>query len=507
MKSKINIFISILLVLDFGFSEAQQHTFALDFDNGRGTNDRAVGIAADSNGIDLLTLTTCTFGEFGACSGPTRIDNQGEIQYHKLYRYNLMGTRHVIRTFQGDMILPGQRQFIGEPRTATFSILSPEGDSVLMKNYFIDAESSIAHAAYELNDSLYILQGTINSMDVSSPFVLIVDGEGNVIEEHIYAGLVQQAIWGNMTPLSTGEWMLHYVVQPLNSWPAWINYVFLVKLSADFEVIWTKQYYKTSGLVPIYLYEIPDDRYLLVGHVDSFEFPYGRGNVALHILDTAGQVLEDHRLFQGSELPHLFIIPDGKGNFIGAGEKGTEVPGVSSERLLPWIVRFNEKGEKFWEYQFVWKDPMESFWVEDLTMMPDGRVAFCGHVRVESGTPGDSYVIVVDSTGCLRPDKGCPDYLQWVVQTTASEPVAVGSFELHVWPNPASDEVHIHWDVPDVVIYSLYDMHGRLLYHSTEVPQGEKLFLPTRSYPLGMYIVKATSSQGVTIQKTLILSR
>jgi photosystem II stability/assembly factor-like uncharacterized protein len=94
----------------------------------------------------------------------------------------------------------------------------------------------------------------------------------------------------------------------------------------------------------------------------------------------------------------------------------------------------------------------------------------------------------------------------WELYTEISQPMdKTGFFRIH--PNPASDAVHIRWDVPDVVIYSLYDMQGRILYQASAMPGGETLSLATGTFPSGMYVVRAVSERGETNQTTLILER
>jgi hypothetical protein len=92
------------------------------------------------------------------------------------------------------------------------------------------------------------------------------------------------------------------------------------------------------------------------------------------------------------------------------------------------------------------------------------------------------------------------DNMQWFSlfnhSFTGMASAKIGS--LHVFPNPAIDEVTVKNDV-NITDIGLYDIQGRKLVQFK--PESLEVRIPFSSYPAGIYMLRIVDQEGITIKK------
>jgi len=92
-----------------------------------------------------------------------------------------------------------------------------------------------------------------------------------------------------------------------------------------------------------------------------------------------------------------------------------------------------------------------------------------------------------------------------IVSTQDQPSVAIEPpLSMHVFPNPASEVIQVHFDQPAPALLQLYDVNGRLLRREQTAFGTLSHRMDVRGLPNGMYWLKAQSKERVKTVKVLI---
>jgi len=171
-----------------------------------------------------------------------------------------------------------------------------------------------------------------------------------------------------------------------------------------------------------------------------------------------------------------------------------------------WMVRLDEYGEKMWQRvdTAYWSQESGSrSYLRSVIELPSGSLVACGYSELifPSGEEHTkAWVIKVDANGCMNP-LDC----ETIVSTQDQPPSAFEPpLSMHVFPNPASEVIQVHFDQPAPALLQLYDVNGRLLRRERTAFGTLSHRMDVRGLPNGMYWLKAQKDKRVKTVKVVI---
>lgn len=194
------------------------------------------------------------------------------------------------------------------------------------------------------------------------------------------------------------------------------------------------------------------------------------------------------------------------GGYIGVGECRHDIMPDSAMGPLDnaaFIMKLDDNFNLMWKRIYVPEgyDELEMSAAQcrlnDFVENADGTITALGRVYMYTGTGPqggyiqDSYMIRVDSLGCLIP--GCS------IGITEFEDLA----DLLVYPNPTSSNLTIQLPTNDIWTIRLYNMNGQMV--STEKINGNnRLDLNLQNFTSGLYTVQAMNDNGKVYTEVVV---
>lgn len=171
-----------------------------------------------------------------------------------------------------------------------------------------------------------------------------------------------------------------------------------------------------------------------------------------------------------------------------------------------WMVRLDEYGQKMWQRvdTAYWSQESGSrSYLRNVIELPSGSLVACGYSELifPSGEEHTkAWVIKVDANGCMDP-LDCE-----TIVSTQDQPAVASELpmSMHVFPNPASEVIQVHFDQPAPALLQLYDVNGRLLRRERTAFGTLSHRMEVRDLPNGMYWLKAQSKERVKTVKVVI---
>jgi hypothetical protein len=156
-----------------------------------------------------------------------------------------------------------------------------------------------------------------------------------------------------------------------------------------------------------------------------------------------------------------------------------------------WMARLDEYGRKMWQRvdTAYWSQEFGSqSYLRNVIELPSGSLVACGYSdHYEPNEHRKAWVIKVDANGCMNP-LDC----ETIVGTQEEPPVvAEPPLRMHVFPNPASEVIQVHFDHPAPALLQLYDVNGRLLRQEQTVFGTMSHRMEVRDLPNGLYWLRA----------------
>lgn len=321
---------------------------------------------------------------------------------------------------------------------------------------------------------------------------------------------------------------------------------FLVKMSYDGQVLWTRTY-GTDDLDKGYSVDLmPDGGFVIGGYTTAF----GNGGHETYVIrtDSAGNPIW-HRWFGGAEddcianvtvaangeilvascevmyvqgnLPYfrsqlIRLSPDGNtiwNNLYGPTDvidgrwcvkelpDGSMVaPGtIAGASGYPQgsLLKVAANGDSLWMRSY--SHPSITGWLDwhelrDLVIEPDGGVTACGFLADTANQ--DLWVIRVDSFGCLVP--GCQ-----LFDNIAQQGLALNVL---VYPNPSQGKLYLSFRsvTPPTGEFTLLNSAGQIMRRFPPGGSSVEIDLDISEQPAGLYLIKYTEPQGTRWESKII---
>ncbi|NBC05651.1 MAG: T9SS type A sorting domain-containing protein [Bacteroidetes bacterium] len=173
--------------------------------------------------------------------------------------------------------------------------------------------------------------------------------------------------------------------------------------------------------------------------------------------------------------------------------------------IAGWMVRLDEYGQKMWQRvdTAYWSQESGSrSYLRSVIELPSGSLVACGYSEHYDppNIRNKAWVMKVDANGCMDP-LDCE-----TIVSTDDQPPAASELPLsmHVFPNPASGVIQVHFDQPAPALLQLYDVNGRLVRQEQTSFGTLSHRMEVRDLPNGMYWLKAQSKKKVRPVKVVI---
>ena len=85
--------------------------------------------------------------------------------------------------------------------------------------------------------------------------------------------------------------------------------------------------------------------------------------------------------------------------------------------------------------------------------------------------------------------------------------LSVDNFEfndLSLYPNPATNEVNLKWNMSEDVSVRIYNTLGKLMYYGKKINLFNGYKIDVSSFSTGVYFIKLNSSKGEIIKKLVL---
>jgi hypothetical protein len=288
-----------------------------------------------------------------------------------------------------------------------------------------------------------------------------------------------------------------------------ISIQYVRKLDYDGNVLWT-YHYNNNGLSSYGAVNALalDNRNILFasshsqGDPDMLRFQPYIGEID----DLTGDTLWTKRYLNPDSTNRLHNFKRlSSGEYIGVGETFQYSPGIAALPYvtMAYIMKLDSEFNLLWYRYYTptgyvggpFLDPVCH--LNDFVENEDGGITALGRAftytgtGLQSGYVQDSWLLRVDSEGCLV--SGC------AVDVTEYEK----SSELYVYPNPASDRLHIAFPHIDKWHVSIYNMQGALVREG-QPHQLLHYTMDVQALPSGVYTVLSRDSQGKTFSHKII---
>jgi hypothetical protein len=373
----------------------------------------------------IIAGSSFSFGEGAYDIYYIKTDANGEIDWSKTY--GGAGTDHgtsIQQTFDGGYIIAGYTNSSGSGSYDVLLAKTDSGGTVdWAYTYGGEADDRGFCVRQTVPDSGYIIAGYSETVGAGGgdAFVVKTDASGNLLWGMPYGGVDwDEARYIRQTFPDSG----YIVVGSTGSYGAGADDVYLIKIDADGDTLWTRTY---GGTASDYGYSVeqtlPDSGYVIVGNTYSF----GAGNSDLYLVktDQAGDTLWT-RTFGGSGVEHGYSVQQTspQTGYIIAGATRSFGKGSADA----YLIKTTWGGDSLWTRTYGGPEHDEGYCVRQTA--PDSGYVIAGSTRSFGAGVYDVYVLKTEP----------------VLSGIRGEPAAGTSLVLyHCEPNPFRDNTIIRY--------------------------------------------------------------
>lgn len=374
----------------------------------------------------------------------TAIDNEGDQLWWKTYgedfhNYYAGGIGGFIKTTEGGYVVSG----VIEDTIRNVGLLlkfDQNGDSLWSRIYgdtvSLDYSSTIFNVCVQLPDNGFLIAGYVFISEDDADIILIrTDYLGNTLWNYNYGELHWlEAAW-SIAQLPESKFLIgvgrQQVGENTSMDPG------LLKVDSLGNQIWIRYYggiYDDAGSAVI----LSQDGNYLFGSAYAIAEPhidYPEQKVWIFKTDTAGNILWERIYSDKVFVGWCGTIDElSDGSIIAAGSGGFE----DSPSTEGWIIKTNQYGDSIWMRRYSYY-PFNLNYLYDLRVTSDDGIIFTGYTMGDPEWEQSIWIQKLDSIGC---DSVKCDTTVGIYEEHGGMG-AWGHGSLEIWPNPASDWIHI----------------------------------------------------------------
>jgi hypothetical protein len=386
---------------------------------------------------------------------------------------------------------------------------------------------------HQTSDRGYLMVGWSTSSNPNNEDVIVIkaDSLGHEIWTKVYGGPGNEFV-RRAHETSDGGCI---IVANTESYGNGSFDLYLLRLNADGDTLWTKTYGGTLYDVGYSAIQTPDGGFFVTGNLyfDCDDYYY----FTLIRTDANGDSLWTKFYGISSGTRRTTIIPTSDGNYII--QKGTK------------LYKINEVGDTLWTNSFNSSDPDEEITYYEIAQVSDGGFVICGQAGIPWQEHLDVYAVKTDSLGdttwtqrIIGEESVSVSNAECIAQTSDGNFVLVGSLNVgeegnklllakiesglvgienkqdyslpdqfslsQNYPNPFNAATKITFNIPEsqLITLKLYDILGREIktLHDGTIPAGTyDIRFDASGLPSGVYFYRLQASDYTESKRMILL--
>lgn len=256
----------------------------------------------------------------------------------------------------------------------------------------------------------------------------------------------------------------------------------------------------------------------------------GLNDIQLMRIDQFGDTLWVRTYYAPNDDHGYDIAATDDGGFVIAGATRS----IGAGGYDAYVMKVDSTGDIEWTTT---QGGLDDDWANALTVTSDGGILVAGSTQSFSVGGYDCFIFKLDSAGTLvwqRTYGGVNDDIAYAIESTHdgglvfagqrgndyyvvktnSEGIVVGMNELeyphtaqiHVFPNPATDQIRIATAIEGVCEIEIYDATGILLNAFQSIPS-EQTFFDCTGLSAGLYFLSVHNHEGTAAKASFVVTR
>ncbi len=367
-------------------------------------------------------------------------NHQGDtIRTHEFGGSHVDAFYNCTQTYDKGYALVGQTKSLGDTIGDIWLVkLDSDGNFLWQKTYGSPGIQEIGNTILE-DTAKNLVIGAFAVTFNSDPVFVKTDSAGNQVTYLKWTSGAKSACGGNNVPAGNGNYYQYGCVDStlVNGHAAYPSVVH--KLDANFNIVWSA-YFSNPGINAIYNLTVnADSSIVFVGLVDesiNLAIPYG------------------------------------------------------------WIVKLDRNGNVLWQHEY-YIDSAEQNYMADVEQTPDKGFIITGMVTGNGTTSQDTWLIRLDSNGCLQNNCG------YVAPTGIIE-IMQDSITMNIYPNPVINELHLLYHLPlsaDDGQLEIRNILGETVFSKKILSGTHDENVDLSNLPDGIYIISVISSEQQITRK------
>jgi Secretion system C-terminal sorting domain len=382
---------------------------------------------------------------------------EGEEEFHRFYEHGEgIIFPYDINQIENELYLTGVISYLGGDLSLFALKLRSNGDMVWIRYYGLPdlfEESIDADVNPDNTLTLYAARDDLDFLlsegkeGWKQPWILTIDTSGSIVEEWLGEENDPRTLGGEyFFRMKNGDWIMqgtHYKNVPGQFGEIVKVSPTITRLDSEFNLVW---------------------KVYLTNYEDRFD----------QIFDMEFDALTNRIIVTGNRL-----IPIG-----------------NTKEYVNWTIKLDTAGSILWERtDSIYFSRQNTHYTAGLALSPNGAIYAGGYVSVYELEPrSQAFIIKYTADGCS--DTLC-------TSTSLSEQITQAGQPFVMYPNPASDVLHILvCETTGQYQMQLSDLHGRVVSVSQIFTGSQDI---TIDLPAGVYIASFTSSTGIIYSRKLIV--
>ncbi len=480
-----------------------QVAFSKLFSNYPLNSESAWTIAEIDDGFIVVNAHDCAGQDVIVCGTVSRIDKNGDILWFKQYDYYPHSSNSLL--IHNDKIYLSGTTNQGEQQYFVYC-LNMDGHILWEREYGSPTKGELGSLLFYTSNGEIMLTGIrkpTNSLQKQEAYLMTLDLDWNVIDEHAYdLQNAQTLVWSSIET-TNGQRLFSYKSCP---WACVLDRNGgVASVDTAGNLLWNNAF-------PI-VFE-PDRPKVIQTDSSTLAVNFTKDTVSMNTvltppvlmyMDLSGNITSKYSFYNNIDKKVADISPVWEKGLVGAGRADLGYTG-SSTMSVGWAFRFDENRELIWQRYFAdTTQKGKDFSLDNIIPTKDGGFIAVGNgVNNMTGvTERHNWILKLDAMGCVEP--GCGDTS--FVTTASSEPVFLKGKDIKIYPNPA--DTYVNLEFPDEfdlkgLTVSLVSNTGRTV--KTVDVAGREMRLDLPDLPSGVYFLMIRKRNEVITSNRIILN-
>ncbi len=489
-----------LLFLPVSYS---QTTFSKIISNYPLDPENAWTVAEADDGYIMVSVGECLGQDIIVCGVISKLNDQGDIVWFKQFDFypHILSSLAIRdnKIYVSGSSNQGEDQFV-------FYCLDMDGNIIWDRKYGDPTQEDVTPSFAFTQDNHIILCGTrqpnIAGMPLQMAYLVKIDLDGNVMDEHIYDFQNNQTLSRTVIQTTDLQTVFSYSACPSSCFLEVTGGVASVDTIGNLN--WNVAF--PFSFVPDRPNIIQTDASTLVAnwHSETTLPNHVLNPPTLFYLNLSGQT-QDQYVFENQSYKSITDLePDLNKGIIGCGSNYIDY--LTSSNPVPggWVFRMGEGINLLWERTYTDTTYQgRTGGLQSITRTRDGGYIAVGYVinKMTGVLESHNWIIKLDSLGCLQ--EGCGE-TNYITESTA--PTFIKGLGIKIFPNPASDFINIEFPNDagfKNVIVSILSGNGTLVGQDSAIDAKHEINIS--ALKAGPYFIVVSKDNEILCSKRIIV--